>query len=169
VTAVRSPTGVVYHLSSLEDRSARSASRQPRGANLLMAKTLIVKITCDRCKAEGAGDEIAGEESVSFSYDGYSYGMDLCVKHAEVFHNTIQELIALATERERLGATSRRGRPAASPIASTAAAPQGKAPARRDKEQLQAIRDWANANGYKVSNRGRIPAEVEAGYQASFR
>jgi hypothetical protein len=34
-----------------------------------MAKTLIVKITCDRCKAEGAGDEVEGEESVSFAYD----------------------------------------------------------------------------------------------------
>jgi hypothetical protein len=136
---------------------------------LLMAKTLIVKITCDRCKADGAGDEIAGEESVSFAYDGYSYGMDLCAKHAKEFHNAIQDLIALATERERLGAPSRRGRPAHSATAPPAAVSPVRMAARRDKEQLQAIRDWANANGFKVSNRGRIPAEVEGAYQAAFQ
>jgi hypothetical protein len=134
-----------------------------------MAKTLIVKITCDRCKAEGAGDEIAGEESVSFAYDGFSYGMDLCGRHAQAFHDTIQGLIAVATERERVGAGTRRGRPAAAPSAPAAVAPQGRGPARRDKEQLQAIRDWANSNGYSVSNRGRIPAEVENAYQNAFK
>ncbi|MBV8304533.1 MAG: Lsr2 family protein [Acidimicrobiia bacterium] len=135
-----------------------------------MAKTLIVKITCDRCRADGKGDEVPGEESVSFAYDGFTYGLDLCAEHAAEFHDVIQGLIGVAAERERIGAprrvraTATGGAPA--PVAGVAPA---KAPARRDKEQLQAIRDWANANGFKVSNRGRIPAEVEDAYQASFR
>jgi hypothetical protein len=133
-----------------------------------MAKTLIVKITCDRCKAEGRGDEVPGEESVSFAYDGYTYGLDLCGEHAGAFHDTIQGLINVAAERERLGGALRRTRTAAAAPPAQAAAP-ARTPARRDKEQLQAIRQWANANGYKVSDRGRIPAEVEDAYQASFQ
>ena len=37
----------------------------------------------------------------------------------------------------------------------------GKSPA-----ELQAIRDWANANGYEVAERGRIKAEIVAAYDA---
>jgi hypothetical protein len=134
----------------------------------MMAKTLIVRITCDRCKVEGVGDEVAGDESVSFSYDGYVYGLDLCAKHAEAFHDTIQDLISIATERERMSSPARRLRAAGAPAAGPAPA-EPKAPARRDKEQLQAIREWANSHGYQVSNRGRIPANIEEAYQASFR
>jgi hypothetical protein len=132
-----------------------------------MAKTLIVQITCDRCKAEGVATDAPGTESVSFAYDGYTYGIDLCADHAEEFHDTIQSLVGLATEREPLGGRSRQ--PRSSKAAVTPPTPGGTGPARRDKEQLQAIRDWANSHGYSVSNRGRIPGEVEAAYQASFR
>jgi hypothetical protein len=41
-----------------------------------MARTLIVKLTCDRCQAEGEKG-IDGAVSVSFAFDGYSYGLDL--------------------------------------------------------------------------------------------
>ncbi len=132
-----------------------------------MAKSIIVKITCDRCKTEG-NEGVDGSESVSFAYDGYSYGLDLCPNHAEEFHNTIQDLIATSTERERVGSSRRTG--ASSPPPPTPAPPTNpRGPARRDKEQLQAIRDWANSHGFKVSNRGRIPGEVEAAYQAAFQ
>jgi hypothetical protein len=33
-----------------------------------------------------------------------------------------------------------------------------------DREQNQAIRDWARKRGMKVSDRGRIPAEVLEAY-----
>ena len=45
----------------------------------------------------------------------------------------------------------------------TKAAPAARAP----KGDLKAIRDWANANGYTVSTRGRIPAEVQNAYSAA--
>ena len=129
-----------------------------------MAKTIVVKITCDRCKAEGAAEDVDGDESVSFSYDGYTYGLDLCRAHAEDFHATIQGLIGVSTSRERVGGGLRR----VAAAAPSAPAPT-RNPARRDREQLNAIRDWANSHGYTVSNRGRIPAEVEEAYQASFQ
>ncbi|MBM9476139.1 Lsr2 family protein [Nakamurella flavida] len=36
---------------------------------------------------------------------------------------------------------------------------------KRDPSQIQAIRDWARQNGYQVSDRGRIKAEIEQAYQ----
>ena len=129
-----------------------------------MAKTVIVRAICDRCIAEGKeGVDSTGE--VTFSYDGFSYTLDLCAPHADDFHNTIQALIAASTDRSPVGAPRR---------ARSAPAPDGvplskspRQPARRDKEQIGAIREWAKANGHKVSDRGRIPGDVEAAFQAA--
>ena len=49
----------------------------------------------------------------------------------------------------------------------TASGGAGAAPKGRpaiDREQNQAIRDWARKRGMKVSDRGRIPAEVLEAY-----
>lgn len=125
-----------------------------------MAKTVIVRAICDRCQAEG-NEGVDSAEEVSFSFDGYSYTLDLCPPHAEDFHGTIQSLITWSTVSSPL-APSRRGRGAG-----TTGSDHPREPARRDKEQTGAIRDWANANGFKVSNRGRIPAEVEQAYNSA--
>jgi hypothetical protein len=37
------------------------------------------------------------------------------------------------------------------------------------KDQLQAVRDWANANGFDVAPRGRIKGEVIAAYEAAHK
>jgi len=124
-----------------------------------MAKTVIVRSICDRCQAEGK-EGVDSAEEVSFSYDGYSYGLDLCAPHATAFHDTLQSLIGWSTDRSPMSA----GRRIRSGGTSTNRAGQ---PARRDREQIGAIREWANANGYKVSTRGRIPAEVEDAYNAA--
>jgi hypothetical protein len=57
----------------------------------------------------------------------------------------------------RVGRTGSNGR-----IASRAAA----APSRANRDQNQAIREWANKNGYEVSERGRIPASVVDAFHA---
>ena len=57
----------------------------------------------------------------------------------------------------------RRGRPKGS---GTSAPAKPKRPA----EQLQQIRLWARSNGYPdLSDRGRIPAEVEAAFEAAHK
>jgi hypothetical protein len=53
---------------------------------------------------------VSGDESVSFSYDGYTYNLDLCANHAGAFHSTIQYLISMSAERERLRTSPGRGR-----------------------------------------------------------
>jgi hypothetical protein len=126
-----------------------------------MAKTVIVQTICDRCKAEG-NESVESAEEVRFSYDGFAYTLDLCAPHAEEFHNTVEGMIAWSPERTPV-ASGRRARA----VADEAAPKSVRQPARRDKEQIAAIREWANSHGYKVSNRGRIPGEVEAAYNAA--
>jgi hypothetical protein len=39
-------------------------------------------------------------------------------------------------------------------------------PERSDREQTQAIREWARKNGHKVGDKGRIPAQVLEAYNS---
>ncbi|MBM7770878.1 hypothetical protein JOD54_001082 [Actinokineospora baliensis] len=85
-------------------------------------------------------------ETVRFALDGVSYEIDLSQDNAD----------GLRTELERYVSAGRRtgGRRA------TVAARVGGAPARVDREQLRAIREWARTNGLEVSDRGRLPRSV---------
>lgn len=47
----------------------------------------------------------------------------------------------------------------------TATAADGSA--KRDPEQTRAIRQWAFDQGYEISERGRIPADIEEAYNAA--
>jgi len=40
-------------------------------------------------------------------------------------------------------------------------------PARSNRDQTAAIRDWARANGHQVNDRGRISKSVMDAYQAA--
>jgi hypothetical protein len=130
-----------------------------------VVKTTVTVLTCDQCTAE-TGEDVEAEESVEFGYDGYSYTLDLCAPHTEDFHNTVQGIIALSSERSRSGRgrRSRRG-------ASSGASPSDGDAARRpstDRERLRAIREWARANGYPdLGNRGRIRQSIVAEYEAA--
>lgn len=130
-----------------------------------MAKTLIVQLTCDRCKAE-KGENVDGAETVSFGFDGYDYSLDLCKEHAEDFHNTVQGLIGWSSDRTRSGSGRRSSRRTASADEGAGTA----APARSsaDRERLKAIRDWARENGHpNLGDRGRIPQAIVAAYDAA--
>jgi hypothetical protein len=91
-------------------------------------------------------DGDAADETVEFGIDGKNYEIDLSKKNAGKLRDALAEFVGSA---RRSGGRSRRG-------ASTG-------PARRpsiDREQNHAIREWARKRGMKVSDRGRIPAEV---------
>ena len=132
-----------------------------------MAKTLIVQLTCDRCKAE-KDENVDGTESVSFSYDGYAYSLDLCAPHANDFHTTVQGLISWSSERSRLG-SGRRGRPSSADgdgRGEPAAPPRSAG----DRDRLKAIREWARKNGHPdLSERGRIPQRIIDQYANATR
>jgi hypothetical protein len=131
-----------------------------------LAKTLIVQLTCDRCKAE-KGENVDGAETVTFGFDGYDYSLDLCTEHAGDFHNTVQGLISWSSDRTRSGGGRRTRRGGSSDDGGSAAAA---APARSsaDRERLKSIRDWARQNGHPdLGDRGRIPQAIVAAYDAA--
>jgi hypothetical protein len=99
-------------------------------------------------------DGDAADETVEFGVDGKNYEIDLSKDNAEKLRDALAAFVA-AARRSGGGGGRRRGNSGAS------------APVRRpsiDREQNQAIRDWARKRGMKVSDRGRIPAEVLDAY-----
>jgi hypothetical protein len=94
-------------------------------------------------------DGSPADETVSFALDGTSYEIDLSSKNAAALRQ------ALAPYRERgrrTGGGKQHG-------------------GRRAKSNGQAgaadIREWAEANGYEVSGRGRVSATIREAYAAA--
>jgi hypothetical protein len=115
----------------------------------MLAQRVITQLISDL-----SGDEVVdGEgETVEFSYRGTSYTIDLTAKEAAGFDKVVAMYIEHATE---VGGARKR---------TAAAAPSG---AGRTKGELQNIRAWARENGYEISERGRIRAEIIDAYHAA--
>ncbi|MFI9012240.1 Lsr2 family protein [Actinosynnema sp. NPDC053489] len=94
------------------------------------------------------------EETVGFGLDGVSYEIDLSADNASRLRDALADFVASA--RKAGGRKRGPGRPAGVKAAAR--------PASADREQNQAIREWARKQGMKVSDRGRIPAEVLEAY-----
>jgi len=93
------------------------------------------------------------EETVAFSVDGVSYEIDLSGDNASTMRDALARYVGSA---RRVGGRSRT-RTAASSTTTTG---------RRDDRSAQ-IREWARSEGHKVSDRGRIPADLAAKYDAA--
>jgi len=96
-------------------------------------------------------DDIDGgdaTETLLFGLDGISYEIDLSDKNATKLRDSMTKYIASA--RRTSGPRSRRAarRSAAGPTTAQ-------------------VREWARGNGYDVSDRGRISAEIRAAYEAA--
>jgi hypothetical protein len=106
-----------------------------------MAKTVNVVITDD---LDGSPDA----ETVAFGLDGNSYEIDLGKKNRAKLEKSLQPFMDVARR-----STQRR----------TARASRGSG-SRIDRA---AVRAWAAEQGFKVSERGRISAEVMSKYDAA--
>ncbi|HWE90746.1 MAG TPA: Lsr2 family protein [Pseudonocardiaceae bacterium] len=98
-------------------------------------------------------DGTEAEETVEFGLDGATYQIDLSDDNAERLRDALADYVDHA--RRSGGRKRAPGRPAAGRAPRTASA---------DREQNQAIREWARKQGMPVSDRGRIPAEVLDAY-----
>jgi hypothetical protein len=98
-------------------------------------------------------DGQAADETVEFGVDGKNYEIDLSKDNAEKLRDSLAAFVSAA--RRGGGGGRRRGGSAST---SSARRPS------IDREQNQAIRDWARKRGMKVSDRGRIPADVLDAY-----
>jgi hypothetical protein len=98
-------------------------------------------------------DDIDGGEAegtVRFGLDGTEYEIDLNSKHSEELHAALANYVAHARKAGRTAGRGARGRRAAAQAIDT-----GK------------VREWAKENGYDIKERGRVPAEILARYQAA--
>lgn len=104
-----------------------------------MARQVIVSLADDL-------DGSDAESTVTFGLDNRMYEIDLNGEHEKELREYLARFTAVA-------------RPA-----------QVTAPAKRirnrNRVDTQAIREWAKANGLRVNDRGRIPVEIVAQYQA---
>jgi hypothetical protein len=106
-----------------------------------MAKTVNVVVT----------DDIDGSlraETVAFSFDGRSYEIDLGEKNRTRLEKSLEPFITAGrrTSQRRVARTAQSAEP------------------RIDRA---AVRAWAATQGLKVSERGRISAEVMSKYEAA--
>jgi Lsr2 len=106
-----------------------------------MAKNVSVVVTDD---LDGSPDA----ETVAFSLDGHNYEIDLGEKNRAKLEKSLQPFVDAARRT-----SSRR---------TAKAAPGG-----RSRTDNAAVRAWATAQGLKVSERGRISADVVGKYEAA--
>ena len=106
-----------------------------------MAKTVITQVTDDL-------DGSTGAETISFAYRGTTYEIDLGRRNASAFDKMMKPYLDAA----RKVTAPRGGRRGSS---------NGRRTGRRSPAgELASIREWARAQGYSVSDRGRISANV---------
>jgi hypothetical protein len=84
--------------------------------------------------------------TVRFDFDGASYEIDLSEAHAVQFARAMEPYLESARR------VSRQRRPARAPS--------------RTRHDQSAVRTWAREQGLKVSDRGRIPTDVLAKFEA---
>lgn len=111
-----------------------------------MARRIVHQLVDD---IDGTVLGIGEGETVHFSLNNTAYEIDLTTENAEAFREALEPYIAGA---RRASGAARGG----SPRKRSAASPE-----------TAAIREWAHANGHKVSERGRIPATVIEAYRAA--
>ncbi|MFC0314124.1 Lsr2 family protein [Gordonia phosphorivorans] len=92
------------------------------------------------------GAELDDYETVRWSLDGKSYEFDASLENAAQFRDLVANYVA--SSRVVGGRSTRRT-------------------ASKSGTDTRAVRAWANENGFTVSDRGRIPADIVAAYEAA--
>src|SRR5262245_6435497 len=113
-----------------------------------MAQRVVVQFVDD---LDGMPFDSDGGGTVSFSLDGTSYEIDLSNANATRLRNGLAEFIASARKVGGRQAARRSGSSRASSSSGDAAA----------------IREWARSKGMKVSERGRVSADIVEAYNAA--
>ncbi|MFI5593447.1 Lsr2 family protein [Amycolatopsis sp. NPDC051758] len=107
-----------------------------------MAQKVLVEILDDI-------DGSAATETVQFGLDGVTYEIDLSDLNATALRDELARYVGAG---RRIGGRKVRVATGQSPTTAS------------DRERNQQIRAWANANGYEVSERGRLSSDVVSAY-----
>ncbi|GAA4838139.1 Lsr2 family protein [Actinomycetospora corticicola] len=114
-------------------------------------------------------DDLTGEESedittVEFALDGVTYEIDLDDKNSAELRDTLAQYVAAArrTGGRRAAASGARKRTGGAGTGT----PRATSPGGYDRETSKQIRDWARAEGFEVSDRGRVPNNVVEAWES---
>jgi Lsr2 len=113
-----------------------------------MAKETIVQLTDDLDGGEAS-------EELTFALRGVEYEIDLSAKNVAALEKALAKFVNAGRKVGRTTTANRKSK-----------APRG----RKDtgaKQDVSAIRTWARANGYEISNRGRISASIREAYESA--
>ena len=110
-----------------------------------MAQRIVTELTDDT-------NGKPADETVHFGLDGREFEIDLTAKNAAALRKAFDVYVQRG---RRVG--GRRARSAAPARAAS------------NGTDTKAVRQWASENGYEVSSRGRIPAEITEAYKAAQR
>ncbi len=97
-------------------------------------------------------DGSEASETVEFALDGVSYEIDLSDGNAAALRNDFARWVGQARRSGGRRQTRRRN---------------GGGGSGASREELARIRDWGRANGYAVSDRGRVSQDVQDAYAAA--
>ncbi|OXM59186.1 histone-like nucleoid-structuring protein Lsr2 [Amycolatopsis vastitatis] len=97
-------------------------------------------------------DGTPAAHTIPFALDGVTYEIDLTDDNAAALRDELARYIAAG---RRTGGRKVRVATGQSTATTTVS----------DRERNQQIRAWANANGYEVSERGRLSSEVITAYE----
>ncbi|GAA4882709.1 histone-like nucleoid-structuring protein Lsr2 [Actinomycetospora straminea] len=112
-------------------------------------------------------DGIEANETVEYALDGVTYEIDLNDKNAKQLREIFAPYISAARRTGGRRSTGGRSRSSSSSSPSSSSSRQGVVG--RSKEAMKAIRDWAKTEGWSVSDRGRLPNNVLAAYDAAHK
>ena len=101
-------------------------------------------------------DDIDGGEAegtVRFALDGAEYEIDLSARHSEELRSALGKYVSHA--RKVGGAARRPVRPGRGAKSANGAL------------NTTEVRNWARENGFDIKDRGRVPADLVAKYQAA--
>ena len=118
-----------------------------------MARRIVHQLVDD---LDGTVLEVGEGETVLFSLDGVAYEIDVSDGNAAALRAALTTYIDAA--RPVSAGRSQR---------SSAASAAERKRRRTGQQDYGPVREWAKANGYKVSERGRVPASVLEAFEAA--
>jgi len=116
---------------------------EPKG-DIPMAQKVVVQLTDDLDGGKAA-------ETVAFGLDGRAYTIDLSARNAKALRKVLAPYLD-SGRRVRAGGAGR--------------SRAGTATVRRGSS-TQEVREWARSQGIDVADRGRIPGDLAAKFQAA--
>jgi hypothetical protein len=103
-------------------------------------------------------------EPVQFTYDGVNWEIDLSAKNREKLQKALQPFLDKAHPADMAQPKTKTNTKTTTPTRTRTRTRPSRS-AKNGRENLDAIRQWAQENGYKVGDRGRIAKSIIEEYE----